>query len=386
MTALRKISIEGFRSIAEITKLDLRPVNVLIGANGSGKSNFLDAFDLLRVTANSPERGREWLPNYVRRVGGAESLLHFGSKHTDQIAFSVQFGPEYSNGLFNYSILLRPDNRDLLTCVVAGHPMPLSDQIEVHAIAEHGTDQNRDQLRKKMLGWRVFHFHDTGPASPLHKTCEVHDNRGLREDGSNLAAALYLLKQRYGQEYNQIKNIVRLAAPFFEDFALEPLELNKETIRLEWSHRRSDAYFNSHSLSDGTLRFIALATLLLQPTSLRPSLILLDEPELGLHPYAITLLASMVKQTSETSQIIMATQSPILLDHFEPEDVLVAERANGATQLSRLNPKDLKAWLKDYSLGELWEKNEFGGRSPSWTETTACRSQALVHGRDAHLP
>ena len=159
-----------------------------------------------------------------------------------------------------------------------------------------------------------------------------------------------------------IRDSVELAAPFFEDFQLKPLALNENKIGLEWRHRGSDAYFDASSLSDGTIRFIALATLLIQPAELRPSVILLDEPELGLHPYAITLLASLVKQAAVDTQIIIATQSPLLLDHFEPEDVLVAERVKGRTEFSRLNSKSLKHWLEDYSLGQLWEKNELGGR------------------------
>ena len=131
---------------------------------------------------------------------------------------------------------------------------------------------------------------------------------------------------------------------------------------MEWRHRGSDAYFDASSLSDGTLRFIALATLLLQPKRLRPTVILLDEPELGLHPYAIALLASMVKQASVETQIILATQSPILLDYFDPADVLVADRVNGETRFTRLDSEQLSDWLEDYSLGQLWEKNELGGR------------------------
>ena len=155
---------------------------------------------------------------------------------------------------------------------------------------------------------------------------------------------------------------VRLVAPFFEDFVLEPQALNEDKIRLEWRHQGSDAYFDASSLSDGSLRFIALATLLLQPTALQPSVILLDEPELGLHPYAITLLCSLVKQCSSVKQIVLATQSPTLVDHFEPEDVFVADRIAGRTELKRLDRGKLGSWLQNYSLGHLWEKNEIGGR------------------------
>lgn len=217
-------------------------------------------------------------------------------------------------------------------------------------------------LRGRVNRWRFYHFHDAGATSHMKMMADVHDNRQLRSDGSNLGAFLFLLRKKHQTAYSQIRQTVRLAAPFFDDFVLQPSELNEEKILLEWLHQGSDAYFNASSLSDGSLRFIALATLLLQPESLRPSVILLDEPELGLHPYAITLLASLLKQASQASQIIVATQSPLLLDHFEPEDVLVAERANGATKLRRLESSALTEWLKEYSLGQLWEKNEFGGR------------------------
>jgi len=141
--------------------------------------------------------------------------------------------------------------------------------------------------------------------------------------------------------------------------------LNPDKIRLEWSHLGTDAYFDASSISDGTLRFIALATLFLQPRRFRPSVILVDEPELGMHPYAITLLASLMKLASVNTQVIVATQSSLLLDHFEPEDVLVADRVHGGTRLTRLDSAELESWLEEYSLGQLWEKNELGGRPRS---------------------
>ena len=190
----------------------------------------------------------------------------------------------------------------------------------------------------------------------------VSSDRRLRSDGSNPASFLYYLRRKGRSAYEMIRRTVRLVAPFFDDFILEPQALDEDKIRLEWRHRGSDAYFDAASLSDGSLRFIALATLLLQPTRLLPSLIILDEPELGLHPYAITMLCSLVKQTATRAQVILATQSPLLLDHFEPDDVLVTERVNGRSEFNRLNRAELEEWLKDYSLGQLWEKNEIGGR------------------------
>ncbi len=367
MAAIREISIKGFRSISAVDRLELRPLNVLIGANGSGKSNFLRALDLYRVVTTRSE----WLPDYVRRAGGADCFLHYGSRHTDRIALSLYFGPEFSSAQSGYAIQLHPLPNDLLSCTVAGHAPPIPDEVDVNAIAEQGEDPWIEGLRSRMDGWRVYHFHDTGPRSPIKKTAKIHDNRRLREDGSNLAAFLYLLSKRYRRDYDMIRKCVRQAAPFFEDFSLQPLELNKETLLLEWRQSGSDGYFNASALSDGTLRFMALATLLMQPESLRPSVILLDEPELGLHPAAITLVASMLRQASVSSQVIVATQSPILLDHFEPEDVVVADRVNGATEFHRLDAEQLGVWLEDFSLGELWEKNHFGGRASSWSDNPA---------------
>ena len=347
MSAIRTITIQGFRSIAELRELELRPLNILIGANGSGKSNFLGALDLLQTAIRNVTQ----LSEYISRAGGADSLLHFGAKVTPSIRLVVTF----QDGGDDFSVELRFGAGDGLSPRFAVATTPMRKHIV--------TDLNLKQpIQARLDRWHLYHFHDTGLASPLKKTADVHDNHHLRPDGSNLAAFLYLLSKKHESSYTQIRRTIRLAAPFFDDFVLEPLALNEDKIRLEWRHVSSDAYFDASSLSDGTLRFIALATLLLQPVSLRPTLILLDEPELGLHPYAITLLASLLKQASIECKVIVATQSPILLDHFDPEDVLVAERIGSATELRRLDGETLKIWLEDYSLGQLWEKNELGGR------------------------
>jgi len=215
---------------------------------------------------------------------------------------------------------------------------------------------------KKGPTFDLYQFHDTGNFSPFYQTSQLDDNRSLRANGGNLAAYLYLLSKRHREAYELIRKTVQQAAPFFDDFQLAPLALNPGTIKLEWRHVGSDDYFDASGFSDGSLRFIALATLFLQPLELRPSLILVDEPELGLHPYAIGLLASLIHQASKETQIIVATQSPLLLDYFEPEDILVANRVDGATTIERLKPEPLAEWLKEYSLGQLWEKGELGGR------------------------
>ena len=249
----------------------------------------------------------------------------------------------------------------------ASYPSPYNVVLDRHR-GEAGISVPRnpgtltDCVQNHLDRWQLYHFHDTGATSPMKKTADVNDNRRLRPDGSNLAPFPFLLREKHEHSYELIRRTIRLAAPFFEDFQLEPLALNEEKIRLEWRHRGSEAYFDASSLSDGTLRFMALATLLLQPSSRRPSVIIKDEPELGLHPSAVTLLASLVKQAAAKTQIVLATQSSLLLDHFSPEDVLVANRVNRSMEFTRLEAEELREWLDEYSLGQLWEKNEFGGR------------------------
>lgn len=366
MSALDYITIEGFRSVKRIERLPLGPINVLIGPNGAGKSNFIGAFSFL----GEIRAGR--LKEYVVRSGGADRILHFGAKATPKLRIHVSFGGEVNR----YEITLTATDADGLIpvreeCVEHrdGHPLTVG-SAEGYGpeawISQRNThrldDELVDRVREYLDDWCIYHFHDTGATSPLKKTAEVNDNRFLRHDGANLTAFLFYLCRKHPDSYNLIRRTVQLVAPFFDDFRLEPLALNEETIRLEWRHRASDAYFAASSLSDGSLRFIALATVLLQPASLRPSVILLDEPELGLHPAAITILAALVKKVSVETQVVLATQSPLLLDHFQPEDVLVAEREGGQTRFTRLDGAELETWLEDYSLGQLWEKNQFGGR------------------------
>ena len=346
MSRLESIAIRGFRSFGKEVEVRLRPLNVLIGANGAGKSNFLEAFRFLRAFA---ER-RDDL--FVERAGGAERILHFGARTTKQAEMRVTFADRDG-----YTVKLYGGEGDRI--------FPEDEYFCLGMSRLPDMGEKKRNTQKRLLSWRVYQFHDTGADSPMKKTCNVDDNRYLKQDGSNLAAFLYLLREKYAPEYRTICKTVRLAAPFFEDFALEPRALNRETIILEWRHKGSDSYFNADALSDGTLRFMALATLLLQPKELRSDIVLVDEPELGLHPYAIAILAAMFRSVSHEAQIVTATQSPILVDRFEPEDVLVADRVKGQTRIERLDAGELGEWLEDYSLGELWEKNHFGGRPAS---------------------
>ncbi|MEM6558973.1 MAG: AAA family ATPase [Myxococcota bacterium] len=359
---LSAISVFGFRSIRAIEELELRPLNVLIGANGSGKSNFIEVFAFLNALRS------ERLATYVLERGGADRILHFGSKQTDRIRIHLQF----EGGVNGYEVVLSPGQADNLYVsreVVSfhdkkKHPEPFKRSLGSGAEAQIGSSAKpiSSYVREHLSSWRIYHFHDTGPQSALKRVASVDDNQFLRADGANLASFLYRLKNTHRENYSHIVAAVRTVAPFFHDFQLTPSALDSTKIRLEWQHVGTESYFDASSMSDGTLRFVALATLLMQPVELLPSVILMDEPELGLHPYAIEVLAAAVRQASAYQQVIVSTQSSLLLDQFEPEDILVADRVDGGTQFTRPETERLRDWLDEYSLGQLWEKNDLGGR------------------------
>ena len=368
---LDSITIKGFKSISSVDKLPLKPINIVIGPNGSGKSNFIGVFAFLHAIREGH------LQDYVAKAGGADKILHFGAKTTQAVEIHVSFaGGEnqyYIKLEANAADELFPSNETVYYWDKSAYPRPYESGLALArrgkeaGISDSSLQRTAGWVRLRLGSWRVYHFHDTSASSPMKKTAELNDNRYFRHDGANLSSFLYYLRMKHKESYELIRNTVQRVTPFFDDFQLEPLKLSPDKIQLEWKHKNSDKYFDASSLSDGTLRFIALATLLLQPKLYRPSIILVDEPELGLHPYAITMLASLIKMASEKTQVIVSTQSPMLLDHFTPEDVLVADRVAGSTQFARLDSQKLDSWLDDYSLGQLWEKNEFGGRPSAET-------------------
>lgn len=356
-----QMTIKGFKSIHSIENLKLNPINILIGPNGSGKSNFLEVFSFLNSLVSEGKRKRQGLQNYVGREGGANRILHFGPKKTERMDFRILFKIKEKKISYKSEFHFAQDDSIILLGEVIQDMILPANYMAATIQEEIEIKKEVDNVYNYLNQFCIYQFHDTSSTSPIKKTADINDNRQLRSDSSNLAAFLFFLQERHKDSYDLIRKTVQTIAPFFHDFQLAPQRLNPDKIRLEWQHVGTDAYFDASSLSDGSLRFIALATLLLQPEELQPSTILLDEPELGLHPRAITMLASLIKQISVNKQIILATQSSLLLDHFRPEDVLVANRVDGGTTLQRLDSERLKNWLEDYSLGQLWEKNELGG-------------------------
>ena len=355
MRTLRKVQIKGFKSIAS-AEIELRDLNVVIGANGSGKSNLIGVFRLLeRVLSHN-------LQLYV--ASEPDRLLHHGRKVTKSLEVDLAF----DSNAYGFKLVPMQDTLVFLSehveysgywhygeSIATGHK-----ESKLEEAAESYKNKIPKNVFPKVRGLMVHHFHDTSDSAPAKQASDVSDNRAFRPDAANLAAYLYLLQEKHPLAFRHIEEHVRLVAPFFDRFVLAPSRLNEKKIKLEWRQKGSDAYFDGYALSDGTLRFICLATLLLQPAP--PSLIFLDEPELGLHPYAIHILAQMLESAAKRSQVLLATQSVTLLNQFNPADVLVAENQGGATSFKPLDEKALERWLAEFSLGELWEKNVLGGR------------------------
>ena len=372
---LNKIELAGYKSIYEM-ELELRPLNVLIGANGAGKSNFISFFKLLNYIMSG------YLQGYVGESGGADSLLYYGSKHTPQLSGTLYFTTDAGENIYHLRLVSAAQDNLLfadegisftkkgyplnsLVSIGAGHKETmLSEQIKNTRINAKATKifKTAKIIKNIMDRWRVYHFHDTSPQAKIKKTGYIEDCNYLRHDAGNLAVYLYMLKKTKEQYYRRIVSTIRLMAPFFDDFELVPSKYNQNYILLNWKESGShpDLIFGPHQLSDGTLRMMALVTLLLQPEL--PNLIIIDEPELGLHPYAITVLASLLRGASAKTQIIVSTQSVTLIDQLELDDLIVVDRKDNQSVFKRLSNHEFEVWLEEYSLGELWEKNVLGGR------------------------
>ena len=334
---LTRLRLEGFKSIRSLD-LELRDLNILIGANGAGKSNFVSFFRFMNKLAKND------LSLYVKQNGNADRFLHFGQKITSRIGINLSFAS------ICYGCTLLPSiEGDFLIANETPHlnRRNLTNTERLEGIGGHELD------------WGIHHFHDVGRSAKVKGLGRIHDILPLRENGENLAAFLAFVKAAHLDAYQDIVRTITRVAPFFHDFILEPEPENNDYIRLRWKHVGTDAYFDAHDLSDGTLRFICLATLLLQPNP--PATILLDEPELGLHPYAVELLAGMMRSAAARTQVIAATQSVTLANQFGPEDLIVVDRVDNASVFRRLKEAEVADWLDQYRMGDLWQKNLIGG-------------------------
>lgn len=367
MSYLIEVEISRFKSIKS-ARLRFSARNVLIGPNGGGKSNLISFFRMLAAMTNGG------FQHFVGIEGGASSLLHFGPKESPILAGEVTFDTTKGLVVFDFKLahaaddsfifvdegLTYPMNEPPATCVLrfgAGHR-------ESRTSHDSAAGEPQTEAFSALRRFKVFHFHDTSRSARVRNFCDIDSARELDADGGNLAAMLYRLREvaQTRPYYERIVRHAQLLAPFFDTFVLHPSPLNPEKIQLRWRVKGRPIDFGPHQLSDGSLRAILLITLLSLPENELPALIVLDEPELGLHPYAISIIASLIRSLPLSTRVLVATQSVEFLNEFDPEDVVITELHEGETSFKRLEQEQLTEWLSEYSLGELWEKNVIGGR------------------------
>lgn len=354
-----KITIQGYKSFKGL-ELNLNRINILIGANGVGKSNFLSFFEFLNALYE------QRLTEYVGLRGGTEKFLYEGPKVTSQIFARLTFGGN------RYSFTLREGTgKFVFTHELLGHTSNYGNINNEEEIATLGNEsalkdynglRRGEYIKEYLSGIKKYHFHDTGRTSPFTHTCNIdNDKYFLYSNGDNIAAFLYNIKREHPITYKKIVMVIRSVAPFFNDFYFNANE--NGDLRLQWRDKYSETIYGPTDLSDGTVRFIALATLFLQPKP--PKVIIIDEPELGLHPFAVSKLAGLIRSFYQKgNQVILATQSAELISNFTPEDIITVNMDNGTSVMQRLDSGQLSSWLNDYTLGDLWKQNILKGGQP----------------------
>ena len=378
VSKIESVKIQGFRSLADVELKDIPDAAVLIGPNGSGKSNFVRFFEMLQQMLRYRRLGQ-----FVARHGGADDQLFGGSVRTETLVGQIEMKTEL--GRYDYECSLSRSFQDQLIVdrETFGYlPAELARRMarDIHNWGRESgllfadrSDPDRDTVcqeevyiqsslsdfRDMIEGWAFHQFHNTDFNSNIKKSCDITDNVRLRADGGNLAAILYRLEREDARRYDYICNLVNRILPTFDRFDLEE---SYGKVLLRWKAQGSDKTMGAHLTSDGSLRYFCLVTLLNLPEQMMPSIILLDEPELGLHPSAVGLIGAMIKVMSLQRQVIVATQSPLLVDEFAPNEIFVTELKEGQTIITRQDEEYLSVWLEEYSTGELWQKNLLGGR------------------------
>ena len=377
-TFIDQVRIQGFRSLADVEFLGIPKAAVLIGANGSGKSNFIRFFQML-----SWMLGPRRLGEFVAMQGGADDQLFGGSKRSPQMSATVTMQTtaiepatmQPSLVRYDYRISLAQAQPDRLIFTEEAFRGPTDENWQylgsghteakiVEEIPPHAPLANyrftTRFIANLLRSCSVYQFHDTSDGSNFKTSWDVEDNNHLLSHGGNLAAVLHRLEREDIKRFELICKHIGRILPGFDRFVIEE---SYGKVLLRWKAKRTDKTFGAHLTSDGSLRFFALVTLLNLPSEMLPDVLLLDEPELGLHPAAIALIGGMIKALAKERQVIVATQSPLLVDAFDLDEIFVLDMEDGRSEFRKLAQEDYRVWLDEsFSSGELWQKNLLGGR------------------------
>ena len=366
------IKLSGYKSIKS-ADVDFNNLNVFIGANGSGKSNFMSFFQMLEFYLSSIEG----LSEFVGRNGGANLLMHYGTSTTKSIEAELTFTTSSGETIYYVELgfavgdklYFKDEKVSFLSNERQQKPEPISLGAgnafsRLLQISDDDADFKRDittirTIRNIMRKWSFFQFHNTGKEAYIRGASHLNDGGYLRSDAGNLAAILYKLQDQHPSAYYSIMSYMKQIAPFIEMLEIKE-DYGSDYVRIKWSENANTNYMLDVSqMSDGTLRALALVTLLNHPD--KPPLICIDEPELGLHPEAIRIIGDLIKIASEDTQIVLSTQSTKLIDCFDPEDIVVVSRDKTGTFFERLDYEKYKHWFDEYSISETWDTNIFGG-------------------------
>jgi len=360
---ITEVSIDGFRSLKHIERLQLPQLTVLIGANGVGKSSVIRFFEMLGWMLRSRN-----LQEFVVRKGGGDDQFYMGSRTTPKIKAELRIATDKGSNdyqfemahlsagdtlmlmheAYRYSDASRPSQAKWSNLPGVGKESVLPDQ----------DNKTAKTIYTLLRQCSTYQFHDTSANASIHQRWDVSDSVRLRSDGGNLAAVLLDLRENDVPRYRQLVRQIQRVFPTLEDFVLEPVA---GKVLLRWKSKYSDKVFGAHLTSDGSLRLFCLLTLLSLPDERLPDMLFFDEPELGLHPHAITLVSEMLKRVSKTRQVFIATQSPYMVDCFDLENIIVAEAKDGATTLRNLPKEQYQQWLDDdYLLSDIWLKTPVG--------------------------
>lgn len=364
ISRIRSVSIEGFRSLRNIQDLELPQLTVLIGANGAGKSTLIRFFEMLSWMLKSQN-----LQEFVLRHGGGDDQFFMGARKTPRIRAEIclETVMGYNEYRFDLTHLSASDTVMVMNEAYRFSDRTYPDRAKWTELGEVGKEsrlpgqknKTAATITKLLRQCATYQFHDTSANASIRNRWDVTETFRLRSDGGNLAALLLDLQSTDPRRYQLIVRQIQRVLPIFKDFVLEP-QMGK--ILLRWIGKHSDKVFGAHLTSDGSLRLFCLLTLLNLPPERLPDVMFFDEPELGLHPHAITLVSAMFKRLAVFKQIFIATQSPYMVDCFELENVIVASANDGETVLRNLPREQYQAWLDDeYQLSDIWLQQAVGG-------------------------
>ncbi len=379
------IRIEGYRRLANVD-LALKPLNVVIGGNGSGKTSLLEVMSLLSASASGK------LSDAFSALGGYNAVRTNLTAWTSQaINFSLR-QPSRSAMPLEYEIYIRPKGVDYSIseeCLFqdrgqtnpfvhlrsSGGNVQYFDSIQEQKLVRPTWDMNPsesalsqvprmfaepEQFRRDLASSTHYHVLNVSPQSPVRLPQPMRTATLPGKDGEDLVSCLYVIRETDSDRFELIQDTLRAGFPNFERLNFPPVAAG--TLAMTWKDKTSVQPFYMHQLSEGTLRFLWLVTLLHSPGLTAVTMI--DEPEVSLHPELLSLLAHLFREASSRTQLIVATHADRLVRFLKPEEIVIADLGDdGATSFTWGDKFDLEDWLTEYSLDQLWQMGQIGGRS-----------------------